>query len=139
MLKKYLSRLSLFSLAFLILALSVFPQTGTPHGVNLTWAAPSPVGGSGTIQGYIPFRCPGSCTASSSGWIALTSGVVTGTTYLDSATGTGAPQPNTTYSYAVLTVDSNGNQSAFSTVALVPIGSFPTNPNPPSGCSGKVQ
>jgi hypothetical protein len=109
-----------------------FPQNGTQHGVLVSWTASA-----STVQGYYVFRCPGSCTVSSTGWVNVTSGLVTGTNYLDPSSGLTV---NTSYSYAALAVDANGNQSSFSNVATVTIPSaFPTNPGPPLGCNAKVQ
>lgn len=122
-----------------LLAVLVLPsraQNGTPHGIKVTWNAPSPVGGSGVIQGYTLFRCVGTCTLTST-WVAV--GPIlpaTPTSYLDPASGL---SNNTTYSYAVLTVDSAGSQSAFSNVAPISVVTFPTNPGGPTGCSASVQ
>ena len=111
--------------------------TGTAHGNMVTWNAPSPAGGSGIIQGYYLFRCLGTCTLSST-WTNV-GGLLTGTSYLDSNIGTNAPQLNTTYSYAVLVVDSNGAQSGFSNIAGVTVGSaWLSNPNGATGCNAKV-
>ena len=130
--------LSLFCLA--LLAVASFPQAGTPHGIDTVWSAPTPVGGSGVIQGYFLFRCVGDstvCTATSTNWTAVGAMLpATPTAYHDPASGLNT---NTTYSYAVLTVDSNGNQSAYSNLASAAVGaSFPTNPGPPTGCKSKV-
>ena len=121
-----------------VLVLPVFGQTGSPHGIAVSWTAPSPVGGSGTIQGYFLFRCVGTCAVTSTSWISVGAMLpATSTNYLDPASGLNT---STTYSYAVLTVDSNGNQSGFSNISPVSVGaSFPTNPGPPTGCQSKVQ
>lgn len=138
-------------IALMALLLFGFPhvhaQNGTPHGILTYWSAPSPVGGTGTIQGYYEFRCPGTCTASSTGWVAVSailpptsSGctVPSGSAncYLDPSSGL---SNSTTYSYAVLTVDSSGSESAYGNTFSVSVTTFPTNPNPPTGCGGKVQ
>jgi hypothetical protein len=122
----------------LLLAVGFAPaQTGTPHGILVTWNAPSPVGGSGTIQGYYLFRCAGvTVTASCATSVGALLPAVP-TSYLDPASGLST---NTTYSYVAVTVDSNGNQSAYSGMTSTVVGnSFPSNPNPPGGCNSKVQ
>lgn len=131
-----MKRLLFAVLLALVIVIGSDAQNGSPHGIATTWSAPSPVGGSGTIQGYQVFRCNGTCTVSSSGWVAV-SGVQAGTSFLDPASGLNV---NTTYSYAVLTVDSLGNESAFSNVSTVAVGaSFPSNPNAPVNNGSKVQ
>jgi hypothetical protein len=60
--------------------------------------------------------------------------VVVGATYLDQS----ALTSGSTYSYAQTTVDTNGNESAFSNIATVvytPI----TNPNSGTGCAATNQ
>jgi len=72
------------------------------------------------------------------GWVSVTGLIpATQTSFLDPASGLNV---NTTYSYAVETVDSNGNFSAFSNIAVVAVGaSFPSNPNAVTGVTSKVQ
>jgi DNA-binding CsgD family transcriptional regulator len=109
----------------------------TPHGIKTVWVAPSPVGGSGTIQGYYLFRCTGTCVAGAGTWTSV-DGLLPATpaSYLDPSSGL---SNSTTYSYAVLTVDSNGSQSAYSNISTVAVTTFPTSPNPPTGCNSTVQ
>ena len=136
------SRILLALLVLLIAIGPAFSQSGTAHGILITITPPSPIGGSGVIQGYYLFRCPNTCSASSStGWVsvgalipAASQGGVT--TYLDPAAGLSA---NTTYQYEAVTVDSNGDQSAYMpTPFVIAVTAIPTNPGSPS-CSGKVQ
>lgn len=116
--------------------------SGTPHGIFTKWNAPSPVGGSGTIQGYYLFRCIGtlsSCTLTSGTWVSVGSLLpATPTNYLDPASGLAV---STSYVYAVATVDSAGNQSSWNLAAAPAVvgSSFPSNPNPPGGCNSTVQ
>jgi len=135
--KTFFGKISLALLALGLVLGSALAQNGTPHGIKTSWTAPSPVGGGGIIQGYYLFRCTGTCTLTST-WTAVGALLPpTPTSYLDPASGLSV---NTTYSYAAVTVDSNGNQSGFSPIATVAVGaSFPPNPNPPSGCSSTVQ
>jgi hypothetical protein len=123
--------LAIFALS-LVFGPQLVAQNGTPHGVFLTWNASA-----GTVQGYYVFRCPGTCTTSSTGWKNITTGLVNDTSYVDPAAGLTL---SSTYSYAVLAVDLSGNQSSFSNIspAVIPA-SFPTNPAPPTGCNTKVQ
>lgn len=127
-------------------------QNGSSHGITAMWNAPSPVGGSGTIQGYFLFRCIGtatSCTLNGPGWISLGSmfpatifdgNSCTGFTncHLDPAAGLST---NTSYMYAVATVDSNGDQSSWdlTTTPAVVGNSFPQNPNAATGAKAVVQ
>lgn len=113
-------------------------QTGTPHGVFVTFVIPAaPVGGSGTIAGYNIFRCAGTCSAASGIWVKLDGTLDLTNSYLDASSGL---TPGQTYSYAATTVDTNANESVFSNVAIVVWPSTPpTNPAAPSGCNGKVQ
>jgi len=132
---KRFSKVILFTFAALIIITGTWAQTS--HGILLKWTAPSPVGGSGTIQGYYLFRCPGTCVAGTGSWTSV-DGLLpaTPTQYLDPASGLAN---NTTYSYGAVTVDSAGSQSAYSNIATVSVTTFPTNPNPPSGCTAAVQ
>jgi fibronectin type 3 domain-containing protein len=93
---------------------------GTPHSVTLTWQAPSPVGGSGTISGYNVYRSPTSSTS----YAKLNTAVNAGLTYTDSSVSAG-----TSYSYCVSTVDSLGAESVCSAPATANV---PSNPNAPS-------
>jgi hypothetical protein len=116
-------------------------QQGTPHGITVAITPPSPIGGSGTIQGYYLFRCPGTCTVSNAtGWVAVgalipAASQTAATSYLDPSAGLST---NTTWQYVAETVDSNGNFSAYSALTSAVVTTFPANPNSPS-CNSKVQ
>lgn len=116
---------------FLILSLgltqSAHAQNGTQHNTVSTWTAPSPVGGSGTIMGYNLYRCSGTCTLTTGTFARQNSAVLPATP--DSFTDNNVT-PNTTYTYAATTVDSNGNESVFSNLFTVFV---PQNPNAPTG------
>jgi hypothetical protein len=130
-------KLVLIGFCLMLVTLAAWGQTGTPHGILWTITPPNPVGGTGTIQGYYLFTCAGAnCTNYVSVGALIPAASQTGpTTYQQPASGLNT---NTTYEGVAVTVDSNGNQSAYSPVATVVVGSFPTNPGPP-GCQGKVQ
>jgi fibronectin type 3 domain-containing protein len=93
---------------------------GTAHSVTLTWQAPSPVGGSGTISGYNVYRSPSSPT----NYAKLNTALNAGLTYTDASVSAG-----TSYSYCVTTVDSLGEESVCSVPATANV---PSNPNAPS-------
>lgn len=93
--------------------------TGTAHKVTLTWQAPSPVGGSGTIAGYNVYRTPSGPPT----YTKLNTSVVAGLTLVDTAVTAG-----TGYGYCATTVDSVGTESA----CTIPVNAnVPGNPNPP--------
>lgn len=93
---------------------------GTPHSVTLSWQAPSPVGGSGTISGYNVYRSlPSPAT-----YAKLNTALNAGLTYTDTTVTAGA-----IYNYCVTTVDSLGEESACSAPATANV---PSNPNAPS-------
>jgi len=94
--------------------------TGTAHSVTLTWTAPSPVGGSGTISGYNVYRSPSSAAA----YAKLNTTLNAGLTYTDTTVSAGA-----SYTYCVTTVDSLNEESACSVPATANV---PSNPNAPS-------
>jgi hypothetical protein len=126
----FLSIASFFTLA------PALAQNGTLHGVNVTFSAPSPVGGSGVIAGYNIYQCLGTCTITST-WVKVDSTLDLTTAYLVPLSGLTL---GATYSYAATTVDSNGNESVFSNIATVTLpATAPTNPNAPSGTLAKVQ
>jgi len=128
-------RLALLSAVLAVaFATPAYGQAGTQHGMLEKWQAPSPVGGSGTLAGYNVYRCPGTCTNTSTGWAKINAALVTAVTYLDPAAGLTL---GNSYSYAVTTVDSVGSESAFSNIATgtAPSGGFPTNPGTASGLS----
>jgi hypothetical protein len=71
-------KIGLVILAVLVLVGGASPQAATQHGILATWTASTAV-----VSGYQLFRCTGVCTSSSTGWIAVTTGLITGTSYLD--------------------------------------------------------
>ena len=113
-------------------------QTGTQHGVLVSWTPGSIISGGpagDAVAGYNIYRCLGTCTASQGGWVKIDATLDLGLSYLDASANL---SPNTTYSYAATTVDTLGNESAFSPIATVAFVVIP-NPNAPSGCSAKSQ
>lgn len=94
--------------------------SGTAHSVTLSWTAPSPVGGSGTVSGYNVYRSP----ASAATYAKLNTSVNAGLTYADTSVSAG-----TSYSYCVTTVDTLGEESVCSAPATANV---PANPNAPS-------
>jgi hypothetical protein len=117
-----MKRVGLLSAMVLALAISASAQvpSGTQHSAVGTFNAPSPVGGSGVVQGYIASRA----ALPTGPYTALNTTPFTGTTFTDSTVLVGQ-----SYSYCVQTVDSNGNVSVCSNVVTVTV---PTNPNAPS-------
>jgi chitinase len=113
----------------LLLAAALFPAAsgraqvlpaGTAHSVTLTWLAPSPVGGSGTISGYNIYRSLSTPT----NYTKLNTALTTVLTYTDTSVSAGA-----SYTYCVTTVDSLAQESACSVPATANV---PSNPNAPS-------
>jgi hypothetical protein len=129
-----LRRICSIALLLILVCPRVPAQSGTQHGVSVTFTAPTPVGGDGTLAGYNIYRCAGTCIASNGTWAKIDASLDLTNGYLDqSALTTGS-----VYSYAVTAVDTNGNESSFSNVAVntyQPV----VNPNPPSGCNAKNQ
>ena len=112
----------LLAVVFLASA-SAHPQgipAGTTHSVTLTWQAPSPVGGSGTISGYNVYRSPSSTAT----YAKLNTAIAAGLTFTDSSVSAGA-----SYTYCVTTMDSLGEESLCSAPATANV---PSNPNAPS-------
>jgi fibronectin type 3 domain-containing protein len=93
---------------------------GTPHSVTITWQAPSPVGGSGTVTGYNVYRSP----ASAATYTKVNTSLTTGLTLVDTSVTAGA-----SYNYCVTTVDTLSEESACSAPATANV---PSNPNAPS-------
>jgi fibronectin type 3 domain-containing protein len=93
---------------------------GTAHSVTLTWQAPSPVGGSGTISGYNIYRSPSSVVT----YAKVNTALSVGLTFTDGTVSAGA-----SYNYCVTTVDSIGEESVCSAPATANV---PSNPNAPS-------
>jgi len=114
-----------FTVVFLFLAAgNVHAQglpTGTSHSVTVTWQAPSPVQGSGTVSGYNIYRSP----SGAANYSKINTAVSVGLTYTD-----GGVSAGTSYNYCVTTVDSSGEESACSAPATANV---PSNPNAPSG------
>jgi hypothetical protein len=100
--------------------------TGTAHSVTLTWQAPSPVGGSGTISGYNVYRSVGwvGTMPAAISYAKVNTALNAGLTFTDASVSAG-----TTYNYCVTTVDSLGEESACSVPATATV---PSNPNAPS-------
>lgn len=147
--RRFALLVALFALCFAVVSDA---QNGTPHGIASMWNAPVPVGGSGAIQGYYLFRCVGTattCTLTTGTWSSvgglLPANVLTGANctgftncYLDPASGLTV---NTSYMYAVATVDSNGDESSWDldTTPAVVGATFPSNPSSPTGAKSVVQ
>jgi hypothetical protein len=95
------------------------PPTGTVHSVVLTWQAPSPVGGSGTVAGYNVYRA-----TTGVNYAKVNSALITGLTMTDAAVVSG-----TTYGYCATTVDSVGSESP----CTIPVNAaVPGNPASPT-------
>jgi hypothetical protein len=95
------------------------PPAGTTHSVSLTWVAPSPVGGSGTVAWYNVYK-----SVAGAAFGKINSAVISGLATVDGAVTSGQ-----SLSYCATTVDSKGEESACS----VPVATVvPTNPNPPT-------
>lgn len=114
---------ALCGLVFLVAPCRVGAQsapTGTPHSVALTWLAPSPIGGSGTIAGYNIYRTPSGPPT----YTKLNTSLVTGLTLTDTSVIAG-----TTYGYCATTVDSTQHESA----CTIPVNAVvPSNPASPT-------
>jgi amino acid permease len=105
-------------------------QTANPHGVLLTWTAPS-----GTVTGYNVFRAvsaSGACGAYAQ--VGTVSG--TATTYNDPASGLAL---STSYCYEVQTVDGVEVSGPSNTATVTTPSAWPANPSPPSGCTAAVE
>jgi fibronectin type 3 domain-containing protein len=111
---------SLLAVVFLASASAQGIPAGMTHSVTLTWQAPSPVGGSGTISGYNVYRSP----LSTATYAKLNTAIVAGLTFTDGSVSAGA-----SYTYCVTTVDSLGEESLCSAPATANV---PSNPNAPS-------
>ncbi len=93
---------------------------GTVHSVTLTWQAPSPAGGSGTISGYNVYRS----ASSAANYAKVNTALNVGLTFTDTSVSAGA-----SYSYCVTAVDSLNEESVCSAPATANV---PSNPNAPS-------
>lgn len=100
-------------------------QTGTPHGNKVTATACS-----GCVS-YNVYRCAGTCTTASV-FTMVNSQALSTPNFLDPASGLTV---GNTYTYAMTGVNATGNESVFSNLATVTDTTFPSNPNPPSGCA----
>jgi hypothetical protein len=96
---------------------------GTLHTITATWAAPSPIGGSGTIAGYNIYRCGGTGCATAPTYAKIDPALVTTLSYVDTAVGQG-----NTYFYCITAVDSGAAESSCSTPVSIVV---PANPNSP--------
>jgi len=104
-------------------ALAQNPQ----HSITVSWIAPSPVGGSGTVGSYNVYRS----TSTVGPYTKLSATAATVLSYADTTGTTG-----TKYFYVITTVDSNGFESMNSGEAsATAIG----NPFPPSGVTTVVK
>ena len=111
----------LVAVGFWVLPWHALLAQSPQHAITLSWTAPSPVGGSGTVGSYGVYRS----TSTGGPYTKLNSTAANIFTYSDT---TGAA--GTKYFYVVTTIDSNGFESAFSNeVSATAIG----NPNPPQG------
>ena len=115
----------LFLAAILFMVLPTYAQNGTAHGVQVS-ANPS----TSTVIGYNVYRCPGTCTLTST-WTRIATLLPT-PSYLDPPTL--APG---TYSYVMTAQDASSNESQFSNISTTTITSFPINPVAPTGCNAK--
>ena len=106
-------------------------QTGTQHGIALTWNAVTVGSGEPALAGYNVYRTVGGGSATK-----LNTNPVTTTSYLDPNADLTA---GTTYEYDVTAVDVNGNESGPSNVVTITPSVLIVNPPAPSGCSGKQQ
>jgi fibronectin type 3 domain-containing protein len=115
-----------YVVAFLVLLAYAMPAraqgvpTGTPHQVTLTWNAPSPVGGSGTIKQYKVYRSPAGPPSYT--LVGTTADANTRTIVDNTVMG------GTTYGYCATTIDTASQESA----CTIPVtANVPNNPNPP--------
>jgi len=131
-----------FPMAVLLALILAWPgrapaQSGTPHGVYLSWSASTSSG----VTGYNVYRWVGTGVPTS----PLAAGVLGNAPcapsapagslcYVDSTVAI-----NTTYTYSVTAVAA-GNESAASPQANVTTpATLPINPNPPSGLAGVIK
>jgi hypothetical protein len=95
------------------------PPAGTPHSVVLTWTAPSPVGGSGTVAGYNVYK-----SLSGAAFVKVNTAIIPLLSFTDTSVLSGQ-----SLSYCATTVDTLSEESACSVSAPATI---PSNPNPPT-------
>jgi hypothetical protein len=109
------------AIAFVALCSGAQAQTlpaGTPHSVTLSWVAPSPVGGSGTISGYNMYK-----SVAGGAYVKINAALIAGLTTVDAAVTSGQ-----ILNYCATTVDTLSEESACSNAVAVTV---PSNPNPP--------
>lgn len=118
-------------LAVALAALGIFApiasaQTpaGTVHSVTITWAAPAPVGGSGTIVKFRVYRSTVTAAGTPGPYVQIGAPPFPSLGYVDTTIVNGQQ-----YNYCVSTVDSASGESVCSTPVLVAV---PVNPNAPS-------
>jgi hypothetical protein len=136
---RYLSlrtmRLGTISLTLALLSLFTVTrasaQTGTPHGVFITFNAST-----SSVAGYNIYQCPGTCTPTVGVWTKVDATLDLTTSYQVPLTGLVA---GATYSYATTAVDASGNESIFSNIATVSLPTpLPVNPNSPTNTTAAV-
>jgi hypothetical protein len=124
-------------LFFLIFPLPDFGQVGTTHGVLVSWT-PSTTAG---VTGYNVYRVIGTGVPGPNQLI--TSAPVTGTSYLDPASGLSSTSTYTYYATAVVVTGTGAtqtiNESGISNGSTVTDPQFPPTVTPPTGCNTKVQ
>jgi hypothetical protein len=95
------------------------PPAGTPHSVTLTWTAPSPTGGSGTIAGYNMYKA-----TAGGAFVKINTALIPGLTTVDTNVTAGQVDK-----YCATTVDSASQESVCSNTVTATI---PTNPGAPT-------
>ena len=133
-----MKRLALLLFLAIFVAFPLESQPPTQHGVSLTWTAPNPLydpsnPGTGTLANYNVYRCSGTCTLTSGTFSIIAS--PSAITYFDPAAGL---SKGSTYTYAVTTVDSLGNESVYSPLVVV-VFNLVANPNAPGSLTGVVK
>lgn len=121
----------LWLLPVVLLVTGVFAQTGTQHGIALTWNAVTVASGEPALAGYNVYKGVGGAPT-----VKINTALVVGTSYLDPNSDLTA---GTSYEYDVTAVDVNGNESAASNITTITPAVLIVNPPAPSGCSGKLQ
>lgn len=113
-----------FALLMMVLVIGLPLKAQGSHSITVSWTAPSPVGGSGTVAHYNVKR-------STSAGTETTIASPVASPFVDSTGVAG-----TKYFYVVSTVDSAGNESVNSAeVSVTAIG----NPLPPQGVTVTAQ
>jgi hypothetical protein len=120
-LRKFIAIPLAIAIALVALCTGTQAQTlpaGTPHSVTLSWVAPSPVGGSGTISGYNVYK-----SVAGGAYVKINTALIAGLTTVDAAVTSGQ-----ILNYCATTVDTLSEESACSIAVAVTV---PSNPNPP--------